>query len=233
ASADLSAFHDLIEEYRPRVLSGRNLADTIRSLVDEIDYWAHLVGEHPSNDKLAKWKYRNIGVFIEFVQKYENDPDNLSPSLYEFLSRITLDQRDDVDDSQDIGKVNLTTIHAAKGLEHKVVFIAGCEDGIMPHARSLEENANNIEEERRLFYVALTRAQEKIFITSCLRRKVLREVVDCVPSPFLDEIPTELISVTTGEDTVSENEGFDYFAALKSKLVSDQAPDQRATPAQP
>ena len=233
ASADLSAFHDLIEEYRPRVLSGRNLADTIRSLVDEIDYWAHLVGEHPSNDKLAKWKYRNIGMFIEFVEKYENDPDNLSPSLYEFLSRITLDQRNDVDDSEDIGKVNLTTIHAAKGLEHKVVFIAGCEDGIMPHARSLEENANNIEEERRLFYVALTRAQEKIFITSCLRRKVLREIVDCLPSPFLDEIPTELISVTTGEDTVSENEGFDYFAAIKSKLASDQAPDQRATPAQP
>ncbi len=221
ASADLSGFHDLIEEYRPQVLSGRNMADTIRSLVDEIDYWAHLVGEHPNNDKLAKWKYRNIGLFIGLVENYETDPDNLSPSLSEFLSRITLDQRDEAEDSEDAGKVNLTTIHAAKGLEHKVVFIAGCEDGIIPHARSLEENADNIEEERRLFYVALTRAQEKIFITSCRRRKVLRELVDCVPSPFLDEIPSELISVTSGEETVSEDEGLDYFAALKSKLASE------------
>lgn len=220
ASADLSTFRDLIEEYRPQVLSGRNMAETIRSLVDEMDYWAHLVGEHPNNDKLAKWKYRNIGMFIEFVEKYERDPDNLSPSLYEFLSRITLDQRDEADDSADAGKVNLMTIHAAKGLEHKVVFIAGCEDGIIPHARSLEENADNIEEERRLFYVALTRAQEKIFITSCLRRKVLRDIIDCVPSPFLDEIPTELVSVTTGEEMVSEDEGLDYFAAVKSKLAS-------------
>ena len=105
-------------------------------------------------------------------------------------------------------------------LKDKVVFIAGCEDGIIPHARSLEENADNIEEERRLFYVALTRAQEKIFITSCLRRKVLRDIIDCVPSPFLDEIPTELISITTGEEMVSEDEGLDYFAAVKSKLAS-------------
>jgi len=221
ATADLGTFYGLVEEYRPRILSGRNLADTVRALVNEIDYWAHLVVEHPSNDQLAKWKYRNIGMFIEFLEKYERDPENLSPSLFEFLSRVTLDQRDKVDDAEDAGKVNLTTIHAAKGLEHRVVFIAGCEDGIIPHARSLEENADNIEEERRLFYVALTRAQEKIFITSCLRRKVHRDVVDCVPSPFLDEIPAELISVSTGEDIVSEEEGFDYFAALKTRLASE------------
>jgi ATP-dependent DNA helicase UvrD/PcrA len=111
AVADLFAFQELVEEYRPMVISGRKMADGIRSLVDKIDYWAHLVGEHPNNDKLAKWKYRNIGMFIEFVEKYERDPENLSPSLFEFLSRITLDQRDDVDDSEDSGKVNLMTIH--------------------------------------------------------------------------------------------------------------------------
>lgn len=221
ASADLLAFHELIEEYRPRILSGRKMAETLRALVDEIDYWSHLVGEHPNNDQLARWKYRNIGMLIEFVENYERDPENLSPSILEFVSRITLDQRDTIDDSEDAGKVNLMTIHAAKGLEHKVVFIAGCEDGIIPHARSLEENADNIEEERRLFYVALTRAREKIFITSCRRRKVLRDVIDCVPSRFLDEIPTELISVVSGEEAVSEDKGIDYFAELKSRLASD------------
>jgi len=202
-------------------LASTKMADGIRSLVDAIDYWGHLVAEHPSNDKLAKWKYRNISLFIDFVENYERDPDNLNPSLFEFLSRITLDQRDDGDDEHDTGKVNLMTIHAAKGLEYKVVFVAGCEDGVIPHARALEEDPANIEEERRLFYVALTRAQEKIFLTSCRLRRVLRETVECVPSPFLEEIPDDLVSVSSGDAAVTEEEGVDYFAALKSRFAED------------
>ena len=63
------------------------------------------------------------------------------------------------------------TIHAAKGLEFEVVFIAGCEDGIIPHARALEEGEGNLEEERRLFYVAVTRARRRLLVSSCLRRR--------------------------------------------------------------
>jgi DNA helicase-2/ATP-dependent DNA helicase PcrA len=110
------------------------------------------------------------------------------------------------------------TIHAAKGLEHKVVFIAGCENGIIPHARAIEEDPNNIEEERRLFYVALTRAKEKLFITSCRHRKMMREVHECSPSPFLEEIPNELIEIRDTPETAGEEEVLDYFAALKAKL---------------
>lgn len=218
AKSDLAGFRDLIGEFGPKLRSGRNMAESVRSLMAEIDYWAHLVAEHPTNDKVAKWKYRNVELFVDLLARYETDPDNLSPSLFGFLSTITLDQRDEASDAADAGKVNLMTIHAAKGLEHEVVFVAGCEDGIIPHARSIEENPENLEEERRLFYVALTRAKRKLFITSARKRKILRDIVDCSPSPFLEEIPDELISVTEGTPHVSEGEGADYFAALKARL---------------
>jgi DNA helicase-2/ATP-dependent DNA helicase PcrA len=221
AVADLHAFQQLVEEFRSRLFAPRKMADAVRKLMEEIDYWGHLVGEHPNNEKVAKWKYRNVGLFLEFMEKYESDQDNLSPSPFEFLSRITLDPRDDVDDENDPGKVNLMTIHAAKGLEHDVVFVAGCENGIIPHARAIEEDPNNLEEERRLFYVALTRAKEKLFITSCRRRKVMREIHECSPSPFLDEIPENLIEVREAPETAGEEEVLDYFAALKAKLGTD------------
>ena len=101
------------------------------------------------------------------------------------------------------------TIHASKGLEFPVVFIAGAENGIIPHERNLEESDvskagsfNPMEEERRLFYVAITRAGKKLFITSCNKRKRFKEIHEQQPSPFLLEIPPHLIEnyKSTGDD---------------------------------
>ncbi len=108
------------------------------------------------------------------------------------------------------------TIHAAKGLEFEVVFIAGCEDGIIPHARALEEGEGNIEEERRLFYVAVTRASRRLLVSACLRRRRQAQTIDCVPSPFLQEIPPELIQNCIGEAVFTEEEGEEYFGKLKA-----------------
>ena len=99
------------------------------------------------------------------------------------------------------------TIHAAKGLEFDVVFIAGCEDGIIPHARSLEEGEGNLEEERRLFYVAVTRARRRLLVSACLRRRKQNQTIDCVPSPFLQEIPPHLLQNCVGEAEFTEEEG--------------------------
>ncbi len=218
ARADLASFHSLVEEYRSRIFAKRKMTEALRALVEEIDYWAHLVAEHPNNEKAPKWKYRNVGLFLDFVEQYEKDPDNLSPSPFEFLTRISLDPRDEVDEEHDAGKVNLMTIHAAKGLEHDVVFVAGCEAGIIPHQRAIEEDPANLEEERRLFYVALTRAKRRLYITSCRTRKVMRELRESAPSPFLEEIPDELIETVDAPEAVEEEEGLDYFAAIKAKL---------------
>ena len=81
------------------------------------------------------------------MEVWENDPENSNPNLYTYLNRITLLSRDDGDDENDKGKVNLMTIHASKGLEFPVVFIAGAEEGLIPHARSVAENEGKKKED--------------------------------------------------------------------------------------
>jgi DNA helicase-2/ATP-dependent DNA helicase PcrA len=220
AQADLSGFLDLIDRYRTPLHSGREMARTLRQFVEEIDYWGHLVSEFQQNAKVAKFKWQNIELFTDILDQYEKDPDTTDPSLFGFLNRVSLQVRDDVEEKQESGRVQLMTIHAAKGLEHDIVFVAGCEEGFIPHSRALEENPDNIEEERRLFYVAITRARQKLFLTACRQRHVMRELRESAPSPFLEEIPQHLIEYHEPEETASEDEASDYFAQLKAKLAS-------------
>jgi DNA helicase-2/ATP-dependent DNA helicase PcrA len=220
AVADISIFLDLIEEYREELLGKKRIAAKIRQLVDAIDYWGYLVEENKQSDKAAKWKFHNLELLIKSVEEWETNPDTLSPGLYEWLNRVSLITRDDLEDDEG-GEVNLMTIHAAKGLEFEVVFIAGCEDGIIPHARSLEEGEGNLEEERRLFYVAVTRARRRLLISACLRRRKQNQTVDCVPSPFLQEIPQELIQNCVGEAEFTEEEGEEYFGKLNALFKTE------------
>jgi len=217
----LQEFIDMIQEYREMLEDeDRSKTKIIRDLIDTINYWGYLIIEHQKNEQLAKWKYKNIGIFIELFEKWEKNPDNRDKDLGTYLNRITLLTRDD-DDESDSGQVNLMTIHASKGLEFEYVFLAGVENNIIPHARSIEENPDNIEEERRLFYVAITRAKQKLFMTSCKTRKIRFEIVDTGPSPFLEEIPKELITFHKPVENVQEKEAMDYFEQMKSKFNSN------------
>ncbi len=224
AVADTAVFLDLIDEYREELLGKKRIAAKVRQLIDAVDYWGYLVEENKQNDKAAKWKFHNLEILIKSMEDWETNPDNLSPGLYEWLNRVSLITRDDLDDDEG-GEVNLMTIHAAKGLEVDVVFIAGCEDGIIPHARSLEEGEGNIEEERRLFYVAVTRARRRLLVSACLRRRKQNQTVDCVPSPFLQEIPPDLIQNCIGEAEFTEEEGEEYFGKLKAMFNTSAVAD--------
>ncbi len=216
--SSLQEFIDMIEEYKELLKDEEEKkSKVIRNLIEKINYWGYLVVEHQKNEKLAKWKYKNIGIFMELFEKWERNPDNKGKALGTYLNRITLLTRDD-DDDGDNGQVNLMTIHASKGLEFEYVFLAGVENNIIPHARAIEENPENIEEERRLFYVAITRAKQKLFMTSCKTRKVRYEIVDTGPSPFLEEIPKELIEFHTPETEVKGEEAVDFFKDMKSKF---------------
>lgn len=217
----LAEFLDLIERFRDlfQTKEGEKsvLAATFSELVEEINYWGFLVQEFRNNEKIAKWRYENIQVFATFLERWENNPENLNPTLNRWLNRITLNARDEADDSE-AGKVNLMTIHASKGLEFDVVFLAGVEDGIVPHSKAVEENPKSIEEERRLFYVAITRARKKLYISSCLTRKVRLETIACVPSPFLEEIPKELMENAESEEPLSQGEDVSgYFNKMPWK----------------
>lgn len=190
---DLQEFMNLIEEQRQKLLTGRGLSGKVRQMVEDINYRDHLITEFSKNEKAVRFKLMNIESLLNSMDAWEKDPDNDNPSLFNYLNRITLMSRDDADEEGNKGKVNLMTIHASKGLEFPVVFIAGAEEGLIPHARSVEENGGDVEEERRLFYVAITRARDKLFITSCQKRKRLNMINECTPSRFLDEIPQNLI----------------------------------------
>ncbi|HOX91866.1 MAG TPA: 3'-5' exonuclease [Spirochaetales bacterium] len=212
---DVDSFLSLMEFFRDEFKGKRNLAQKVRKLVDTIDYWGYLVAENQHNDKIAKWKFLNVESLLRGIETWENDPDNLDPSLYSWLNRISLITRDDQNEDES-GKVNLMTIHAAKGLEFDVVFIAGCEDGIIPHARSLEEGEGNMEEERRLFYVAITRARQRLYMTICQQRRRNAMPVDCNPSPFIQEIPEALLKWREEEQPLSEDAADNAWAKMNS-----------------
>ena len=209
-------FVNMINAYKGKFLSGKNLAATLTALVEEIHYWNYLVMEYQKNEKEAKWKYKNILTFISLLDRWEQENEE-EESIYSYLNKITLITRDDAQDAEG-GKEGLMTIHAAKGLEFKVVFLAGCEDAIIPHARALEENPANIEEERRLFYVAVTRAMDKLYITSCKMRHHLKDSVICIPSRFLEEIPVELIQTEENKKQESPEEAHRRMMAQFEKL---------------
>ena len=218
---DLQEFINLIEDQRQKLLSGRGLSGKVRQMVEDINYRDHLLTEFSKNEKAVRFKLMNIESLINSMDAWEKDPDNDNPSLFNYLNRITLMERDNGEDEEDKSKVNLMTIHASKGLEFPVVFIAGAEEGLIPHARSVEENDGNVEEERRLFYVAITRARDKLFITSCQKRKKMNMINECTPSRFLEEIPQNLIEyhepkVLTPEET--KDMLGDFLSQLKSKL---------------
>ncbi len=218
---DLQTFIDLIENHRQKLLSGRGLTNKVRQLVEDINYKDYLLTEYSKSEKAVRFKLKNIESLINMMEVWENDPDNSAPNLFNYLNRITLLSRDNGDDENDKGKVNLMTIHASKGLEFPVVFIAGAEEGLIPHARSVEENDGNVEEERRLFYVAITRARDKLIISACRKRRHMQVVTETEPSRFLDEIPSGLVEYHEPKEISEEETGqmfSDFLSQLQSKV---------------
>ena len=222
AKKSLGEFIDTIEGARAKLFGGRGLANKVRELIDDVQYRDYIIGEFQKNEKAVRFKLQNIETLLMSIETWENNPDNFDPSLFNYLNRITLLSRDDIEDDGGKGKVNLMTIHASKGLEFPVVFIAGAEEGLMPHARSVEETDGDVEEERRLFYVAITRARDKLLITSCQKRRRMQATVACTPSRFLEEIPENLVEYHEVKKTepVSEEKAHDYFADMLKKLKS-------------
>ncbi|MDE5899117.1 MAG: AAA family ATPase, partial [Treponemataceae bacterium] len=103
-------------------------------------------------------------------------------------------------------------------LEIPVVFIAGAEEGLIPHQRCVDENGGDVEEERRLFYVAITRARDKLLISSCQKRRKREAVMECTPSRFLDEIPANLVEYHQPQQEVTAERAQDFLSKLRRQL---------------
>ncbi len=138
--------------------------------------------------------------------------------MNEVLSGLTLDSERESDQEDAVDQVTLITMHAAKGLEFGHVQVVGAEEGLLPHSRSKVEGT--LDEERRLFYVAITRAQESLRISHCSARRKYGQHLPCHPSSFLAEIPPECIERAEGGggDPVEADSGDNFFAAMRSAI---------------
>ena len=208
------------------MLGGHGLAKKVRAMVENIRYFDYLIGENPKSEKAARFKMLNIESLISSIERWENNPDSGDATLYNYLNRITLLSRDDLDDDENLGKVNLMTIHASKGLEFPVVFIAGAEEGLIPHGRAVDEGGDAaVEEERRLFYVAITRARDKLFISACRMRRRMQSSVPAEPSRFLDEIPASLlVEYHEPQKEVSADIAIDLLQQMKKRFTAPKVP---------
>ncbi|HET7647773.1 MAG TPA: UvrD-helicase domain-containing protein [Gaiellaceae bacterium] len=160
------------------------VADVVEAVLDRTGYLEALEAERTIE---ARGRVENLEELVGVAREY--DAAAQEPSLSGFLQEISLYSDQDAlrDDPDDGGQVTLMTLHTAKGLEFRAVFMIGMEEGIFPHSRSIEENT--LEEERRLCYVGMTRAQERLTMTHAMRRNLYGRYDANLPSRFLDELP--------------------------------------------
>lgn len=162
----------------------------ILELIEDIRYEAWLY-ENEKNAKAASKKMENLLEFVQWVNRMSEKADKEeSAHLSDIINKIMLIDRLSQDEEQTLDQVQLMTLHAAKGLEFHYVFLVGMEEELLPHRSSLEDD-KLIEEERRLAYVGITRAQRSLTFTLSKTRKRQGEVVACEPSRFLQEIQSE------------------------------------------
>ena len=182
-------FDDILEGLRTQLREGAGVAELLDSALDASGYLAEL---RASDDPQDASRVENLAELHAVAEDFQQE--NPTGTLAEFLERVSLvadsDQIPDDDGGQ--GQVTLMTVHTAKGLEFPVVFVTGFEDGTFPHSRSLADEAE-LAEERRLAYVALTRARERLYLTRAAVRSAWGASNVMVASRFLDDIPPELM----------------------------------------
>jgi DNA helicase II / ATP-dependent DNA helicase PcrA len=205
--------HDEALSHDPHVLQA--LAD---AFLTEIGYFTEL-RRSEKKAETAENRVRNLKDLIATLDGSE--PGGLPPfdRLQSFLEQITLDNdREEKDEEATGDAVTLITMHSCKGLEFPNVFIVGLEDGLLPHSRSKVEGT--LDEERRLFYVALTRAMRTLTISHCGGRKKYGTLMPCHPSPFLQELPPELVEHADekGKQPVAPDSGKARFDILRASL---------------
>jgi len=176
----LKNFYDLIDSFR-QTKQKKSLTDLIKFVIKETNYEKYI----RDGSEEGEYRWENIQELFTVTDKYNQ------AGLEKFLEEITLlSSPDEIETNKNL--VNLMTMHCAKGLEFPIIFLVGCEDGIFPHSKSFF-NPEQMEEERRLCYVGVTRAKEKTYLTFTRRRRLWGQTMVNPPSRFLGDIPDHLI----------------------------------------
>ncbi len=194
----IRAFTDLLEALRTLVESGAGPATVLEAVLEQTGYVAEL---QDSRDPQDETRVENLAELVQVAREFEESaPDG---TLTDFLERVSLvADSDDIPDADAIeqGVVTLMTLHTAKGLEFPVVFLTGLEDGVFPHLRALADT-RELEEERRLAYVGITRARERLYVSRAAVRSAWGAPSYNPASRFLDELPAELVDWRRGESS--------------------------------
>jgi DNA helicase II / ATP-dependent DNA helicase PcrA len=242
-------FHELLEAARkdlraaeaaatlpPRPEVTPPLAEWAKAFFERIGL-ADAIRRERGNEKMAAVRVDNVRDIVGTIARYERrvwqdagTPDWESPSMTDALARLTLAEMDEEEEEQtELGGVTLMTLHSAKGLEFSDVFMVGLEEGIIPHARSLVPGEGDagygdpLAEERRLMYVGITRAQQRLALSYCLSRRRNGAVDTVLPSRYLEEIPKELLEVReSGTSSLTPAESTElrqnFFSSMKAML---------------
>lgn len=221
----ITGFKTTIEKLRTKseAFAGTDkpVSETVIAAIDDSGYSLMLRTE---NSEEAEGRLENLEELVNAAVDYDKNPEG---GLRDFIDHAALTA--DTDKYDGNSGVTLMTVHSAKGLEFPVVFLVGLEDGIFPHSRSIND-AKELEEERRLAYVAITRAEELLYVTHSMRRRVYGEEIIAEPSQFLNELPLELIEdLSRGPSWLSYARG---SGGLQSKYAAASQSDIPA-PAKP
>jgi DNA helicase II / ATP-dependent DNA helicase PcrA len=220
ARQSIEAFVAFIEKTRAQLhhaaSSPRPLQSWAEHFLDATGYFAELrrLGKNREN---AEDRIRNLRELIATLDNFGRPGDPASDRLQSFLDDITLDsEREEEKETGDA--VTLITMHSCKGLEFPRVYIVGLEEGLLPHARSAAEGT--LDEERRLFYVAVTRAMHSLTLSHCAGRMRYGQLLPCHPSRFLKELPPELVEDADARDKqpVNPDTGKKMFDVLRSAI---------------
>src|SRR6185369_12389802 len=149
---------------------------------------------HQERSEEAEGRVENLAELVSAAREYESR--EAEPALGGFVDRLSLLSDVDEEAGSKDARVWMMTLHSAKGLEFPVVILAGLEEGLFPHSRSAEDE-EELEEERRLCYVGMTRARQRLVLTGAARRRIFGEYQACQPSRFIDEVPAELLDIQT------------------------------------
>ena len=211
---------------------GRGM-QAIEALIEGINYRGWL-SDQSSSEPMAERRWGNVLQLLEALKKdlknVDDDPETaeetdddtaIEAAIRKLVLRDILEREEEEDDSD---RVQLATLHAAKGLEFPDVFLMGVEEELLPHKNSVE--AETIEEERRLMYVGITRAKQQLTITYAKKRKQFGEFLETTPSRFLDELPDEHVHWHGRDELdpeVARQKGQDTLSALAALLKGESA----------
>lgn len=213
----VNRFIELIDRYSIEFQKPGGMAKALKDLTEEINY-KNYIYELYKTPEAALRRIENVEAFIQSLSQYEET--NESPSLPGFLETLALTDLSYEKSEKTFG-VTLTSFHSAKGLEFPVVFIVGLEEDLLPHRKS-QDTEGDLEEERRLFYVGITRAMKELYLTYTGHRIKYGKRLPASPSRFLEEIPEELLKrIDTNEDEDPEENEKDakvFFSKIKEIL---------------